>query len=54
MDKEIKVIILTEILKKEELSLTFNEIMDLLEHNDKLRYLIHKDYRHEQNKRELK
>lgn len=53
MNKEIKTIILTEILKKEELNLTFNEIMDLLEHNDKLRCAIYRDYAHEMHKYDI-
>lgn len=51
--REVKDIILTEMLKKQKASLELGEIMDLLEHNDKLRYAFFGDYNREMHKRDI-
>ena len=53
MNSEIKNILVEEMLKKDKASLTITEILELLEHNDKLRYAIHGDYWHQMHKQDI-
>lgn len=53
MNSEIRNIFFTEMLKKQKANLELDEIMDLLEHNDKLRYALFGDYNHEMHKRDI-
>lgn len=53
MNSEIKNILVEEMLKKDKASLTITEILELLEHNDKLRYAIHEDYCHQMHKQDI-
>lgn len=53
MNSEIKNILIEEMLKKDKASLTITEILELLEHNDKLRYAIHGDYCKQMHKQDI-
>lgn len=53
MNSEIKNILVEEMLKKDKASLTITEILELLEHNDKLRYAIHGDYCKQMHKQDI-
>ena len=53
MNSEIKNVLMEEMAKMGKESLSSTEILDLLEHNDKLRYAIHGDYCHEMHKQDI-
>lgn len=53
MNSEIKNILMEEMAKLGKESLSSTEILDLLEHNDKLRYATHGDYCHQMHKRDI-
>lgn len=53
MNSEITNILIEEMLKKDKASLTITEILELLEHNDKLRYAIHGDYCKQMHKQDI-
>lgn len=53
MNSEIKNVLMKEMAKMGKESLSSTEILDLLEHNDKLRYAIHGDYCHEMHKQDI-
>lgn len=53
MNSEIKNILMEIMAKMGKESLTSTEILDLLEHNDKLRYAIHGDYCHQMHKQDI-
>lgn len=53
MNSEIINILVEEMLKKDKASLTITEILELLEHNDKLRYAIHGDYCKQMHKQDI-
>ena len=53
MNSEIKNVLMEEMAKMGKESLSSTEILDLLEHNDKLRYAMHGDYCHEMHKQDI-
>lgn len=53
MNSEIKNILMEIMAKMGKESLTSTEILDLLEHNDKLRYAIYGDYCKQMHKQDI-
>lgn len=53
MNSEIKNVLMEEMAKLGKDSLSSTEILDLLEHNDKLRYALHGDYCHQMHKQDI-
>ena len=53
MNSEIKNVLMEEMAKMGKESLSSTEILDLLEHNDKLRYAMHGDYCRQMHKQDI-
>ena len=53
MNSEIKNVLMEEMAKLGKDSLSFTEILELLENNDKLRYAIHGDYCRQMHKQDI-